>query len=303
MNAIICLVENDYWNGFTAIINSAIRNKFTGNIFLGYRGEIPVWINKFEKTNAEDKFIINTNIKLTLIEIQSERHLGYEKVFFMSDIIENNEVERILYFDIDCVAVANFEFFNQWCYQHLALCMDECYTYIHPNHPWKLYWLKKLKEFQYPIHHLAHPYVNSGFIGISKINFDFIETCKTLTLRLELEGLDTSTFNKSALIPIQGDQEILNMALIATEIAKVSIIGTEGMGFTEPSYLMVHCTKPEKPWSKNFLLTFLKNGYSISNKEKKYVDYLLSPYNNLGKRKTLIIKIDIFLTKLISRIF
>ena len=303
MNGIICLVEGLYWDGVTAIINSAIRNKFTGNIFLGYRGEIPDWIYNFEKSISNNQFLVNKDIQLNIIPIQSRRHLGYEKVFFISEILKKNEIERIFYFDIDCVAVADFNFFNHWCDRHIALCMDECYTYIHPNHPWKVYWLKKLLEFQYPIRHLEHPYVNSGFIGISKINFDFIEAWKSLTLKLELEGLNTSNFNKNALIPIQGDQEILNMALIATESNKVSIIGTEGMGFTEPSYLMVHCTKPEKPWSKNFLLTFLKNGYSISNKEKKYVDFLFRPNNNLGKSKTLMIKIDVFLTKLISRVF
>jgi len=135
------------------------------------------------------------------------------------------------------------------------------------------------------------------------MNFDIITIWKNITLLLEKEGFDTKKFNKSALLPIQGDQEILNMALMTKETHQVSIISKEGMGFTEPCYLMVHCTKPEKPWEKLFLVDFIKKGYPIAAREKKYLDFLTKPYNNLGKTKTLFKKIDIFMTKIAYRIF
>ena len=303
MNAIICLVENDYWNGVTAIINSAIRNNFLGTIYIGYRGALPVWLNKFDKGDAIDQYLISSKVNLKIIEIKSARHLGYEKPFFIADLIQSESIAHFFYFDIDCVSICNFDFYLKWSQEHIALCLDECFSTLHPNHPWKVYWRNKLTAFGFKVLELNHGYVNSGFIGASKINFDMITTWKAITLKLEKEGLDTKKFNKSPLLPIQGDQEILNMALMTKTQESLSIIGLEGMGFTEPCYLMVHCTKPAKPWKKLYLLDFIKNGYAISAREKRYLDYLTKPFNNIGEAKTLIKKIDIFMTKLLSRIF
>jgi len=303
MNAIICLVEDSYWAGVTAIINSAIRNNFMGYIYIGYRGKIPKWIDKFEQIDDKQNYLINHNIQLKLVEIDSQRHLGFEKPFFIEKIINRAPLDFIFYFDIDCVSVCDFDFYLTWCKQHIGLCMDECYSSIHMNHPWKIYWKNKLNEYRLPLLELNHPYINSGFIGLSKINFDIITIWKSITIALENEGFDTKKLNKSPLLPIQGDQEILNMALMTKETHQVSIIGKEGMGFTEPCYLMVHCTKPEKPWEKLFLVDFIKKGYPIAAREKKYLDFLTKPYNNLGKTKTLFKKIDIFITQIASRIF
>lgn len=303
MNGIICLVENDYWNGVTAIINSSIRNNFLGTIYIGYRGELPVWLNKFDKGNALGQYLISPKVHLKIIEIKSVRHFGYEKPFFIAELIQSEAITHFFYFDVDCVSISNFDFYLKWSEHHIALCLDECFSMLHPNHPWKVYWQDKLTAFDFKILEYNHGYVNSGFIGASKINFDIISTWKTITLHLEKEGLDTKKFNKSPLLPIQGDQEILNMALMTKPQDSVSIIGLEGMGFTEPCYLMVHCTKPEKPWKKGYLLDFIKNGYAISAREKRYLDYLTKPLNNIGASKTLIKKIDIFITKLLARIF
>jgi hypothetical protein len=303
MNAIICLVEGNYWSGITAIMNSAIRNNFAGSIFIGYRGELPAWLNKLERNSYTQSYIVSSKVEITLIKIDSKRHLGFEKPFFIDYLIKNELIENLFYFDVDCVAVCSFDFYLNWCQQHIALCVDECYTSIHINHPWKVYWKKKLNAFDLPISGLEHPYINSGFIGISKVNFDIISIWKNITTKLENEGFDTKKFNKNPLTPIQGDQEILNMALMTKNSAALSIIGTEGMGFTEPCYLMAHCTKPEKPWHKFYLKDFIKKGYSISAREKKYLDYLINPLNNLSKINTLIKKIDIFMTKIAYRIF
>jgi hypothetical protein len=303
MNGIICLVEGSYWNGITAIVNSAIRNNFTGCIYIGYRGEIPKWLVKFEQIDDKQSYLINHNIQLKLVEINSQRHLGYEKPFFIEKIINSETLNFIFYFDVDCVSVCNFDFYLTWSEKHIALCMDECFGQLHISHPWKVYWQKKLNEYHLPLSELNHPYINSGFIGLSKMNFDIITIWKNITLLLEKEGFDTKKFNKSALLPIQGDQEILNMALMTKETHQLSIIGKEGMGFTEPCYLMVHCTKPEKPWEKLFLVDFIKKGYPIAAREKKYLDFLTKPYNNLGKTKTLFKKIDIFMTKIAYRVF
>lgn len=303
MNAIICLVEGSYWNGITAIINSAVRNNFFGCIYIGYRGTIPIWLKNFKQIDKQQSYIICHNIDLKLVEIDSKRHLGFEKPFFIEKIITTEPIDYVFYFDVDCVSVCNFDFYLNWCKQHIGLCMDECYGLLHINHPWKVYWQKKLSEYNLPVCELNHTYVNSGFIGLSKINFDVITIWKNITLLLEKEGFDTKNFNKSPLVPIQGDQEILNMALMTKKTNQVSIIGKEGMGFSEPCYLMAHCTKPQKPWDKLFLLDFIKNGYPISVREKKYLDFLTKPYNNIGKTKTLIKKIDIFMTKIAFRIF
>lgn len=303
MTALICLVEGSYWAGITAIINSAIRNNFRGCIYIGYRGEVPAWLNKFEYFTAKQHYIINDKVQLKLVLIESERHLGYEKPFFINRIINLEKPNNLFYFDVDCVSVCDFDFYLNWCKHHIALCVDECYADIHTNHPWKIFWRKQLVDYGYQVAYSNHTYVNSGFVGLSSHNFDTIEIWKNITIKMEREGFNTQRFNKNPLLPVQGDQEILNMALMAKNEADVSVIGKEGMGFTEPCYLMVHCTKPEKPWAKHFFKDFIKNGYPISAREKKYLDFLTSPHNNLGKTKTLFKKIDTFMTKIASRLF
>lgn len=303
MNAIICLAENNYWHGVIALVNSITKHQFKGTLFVGYRNDVPNWVCQFEKTGP-NQYLINKDIKIQLTLLLTKRHLGYEKVFYISDVIKNNkEISHLFYFDTDCIPIADFNYFEEWAHDHITLCSDECYTFIHRHHPWKIYWEKILTECHIDSYHLDHPYINSGYIGLGKKHFSLIEIWKSLTLYLADKGLDTTSFNKSPLQPIQGDQEILNLALCTLNENQLSIIGKEGMGFQDPVYLMVHCTSIEKPWSKNFLLSFLKTGVKISQREKVFLSYLNHPFQSLSTFKYFLKIFNIRLTSLLGRIF
>ena len=79
---------------------------------------------------------------------------------------------------------------------------------------------------------------------------------KFFTIYRENKGLNTTSFNKSPLEPIQCDQEILNLELSTLNDNELSIIGKEGMGFQDPIYLMVHCTSAAKHGQKIFYYHF-----------------------------------------------
>ena len=57
---------------------------------------------------------------------------------------------------------------------------------------------------------------------------------KFFTIYRENKNLNTTSFNKSPLEPIQGDQEILNLELSPLNDNEFSIKGKEGMGFNIP---------------------------------------------------------------------
>ncbi|MBD3750375.1 MAG: hypothetical protein IE931_12860 [Sphingobacteriales bacterium] len=302
MDVIICLAENSYWHGVAALVNSLIKCQFKGVLFVGYRGNLPTWINDQLSLVEGKTYRINEDIQLQLIEVNTKRHLGYEKAFFIAEVLKDPAIERLFYFDTDCIPIADYQFYLNWTDHHIGVCMDECFKFIHENHPWKLVWKEKLESFGYPSIY-QHPYINSGFLGLSKINFSLIDTWVNLTSRLEKEGLDTSSFNKNPLLAVQGDQEILNMALSTLPPSIISVIGPEGMGFTEPIYLMVHCTSAEKPWSKNFLWSFLKTGNRPSLREKIFLSFLNEDIMCMNKFKYSLKKINLTLTTLIARIF
>lgn len=301
MTAIICLAENDYWKGVCALTNATFKHNFKATIFVGYRGELPLWLLQIPKVN--ETYIVSTDLKIHPILLDTQRHLGFEKVFFIDYLIDSFDLSKFYFFDADCIPITDYSFFENWSRNHIAICEDECFSVLHENHPWKIYWKNILITEGFVNLSFNHPYINSGFLSLSKVHFQLIKRWKKLTLKLEKEGLNTNQFNKNPVSPIQGDQEILNMALMTFDSSELSVIGREAMGFKDPVYLMVHCTSSEKPWSKNYIYEFLKNGIAVSKSEKIFTNYLNLKFKCLKDSKLKITKVNIKLTSLLTRLF
>jgi hypothetical protein len=300
MNIVACLVENNYWHGVSALLNSLIKNNYKGRFCIGYRGNIPNWCRKLNQT---DDAIIPKTLIITLVELNCKRHLGYHKPFYLNELIKTYQPSKLYYFDVDCLPITNFDFFEKWSENHISVCMDECFTFVHKNHPWKLEWSSILEKNDLKVESIEFPYVNSGYIGLPAKHFSLITIWENITLYLENIGLNTNSFNKNPILPIQGDQEILNLTLCCIKESHLSIIGREGMGFQDPIYLMVHCTNFDKPWSCKHLSNFIQNGVSASNRDKKYFKYINLYTKSFSTFQMLLRSIDLKISSILNRIF
>lgn len=300
MNIVGCLVENDYWHGVSALLNSLIKNNFKGNFCIGYKGNIPAWCQKLNNTVDS---VIPKCINIILIEIKCNRHVGFHKPFYLNDLIKTYHPARLFYFDVDCLPVTNFDFFEKWTENHISISMDECFTFVHKNHPWKIEWSNILEKNDLKVESIDLPYINSGYIGLPEKHYSLITIWKNITLYLENIGLDTNGFNKNPTLPIQGDQEILNLALCCFNESNLSILGKEGMGFKDPIYLMVHCTNSNKPWSCKYLISFLRKGVSASNRDKIYFKHINLHVKSFSIFQMLMRSIDLKICSILNRIF
>ena len=298
---IVTLYEKHYYLGVAALINSLCTSSFEGLISIGYRGELPRWISQLQ--GPYDGYYHVEKLTIEFIEIKQQLHLGYYKPMFLLESIERYpEVSKFYYFDPDIVVNAPWFFISQWVDCGIALCLDHCFPFVHQNHPWRRDWQRFFQGEVIELHK-SNYYVNSGFIGIQRRDRIFLERWIDITWKYKEIGGDLTKFEKSAHRAVKGDQDLLNAAIIISPDFQYSIIGTEGMGFTQPAYLMSHAISVEKPWRKNFLMSLFLTGQKPGSAEKDYFRHCRKPisiFNNL----TFYLKIiNLKLAATIGRIF
>jgi hypothetical protein len=287
MEIVTTLYEGHYEKGVGALVNSLVQADFNGKICIGYRGTLPLWLGQLEKTDKGYK--VSEDIHLVFIFLDVDMHFGYYKPSFMKKMVEEHpDVTNIYYFDPDIVVLAPWSFFKSWVKAGTALCLDNCYPFLHRNHPWRTEW-KALAKNEQETDCVIDYYVNSGFIGINKANTLVIDKWIFLTEQYRNIGGDVSQFEKDAPRAFKGDQDLLNAALTICPESIVSAIGTEGMGFTAPAYVMAHAIDYIKPWKVNFVKEMIIKRDKPSSAAKFFFSYCEYPIRVFSK-STMILK-------------
>lgn len=298
MDIVTTLFEGHYEKGVGALVNSLVQSSFKGKICIGYRGSLPSWIGQLEKTDKGYKVCDDVHLVFILLDV--EMHFGYYKPSFLKKMVEENpNVTNIYYFDPDIVVNAPWEFISSWTNNGVSLCLDNCFPFVHHNHPWRKEWQKLADnmskcELDY--------YVNSGFIGIHSDSFILLDRWILLTEKYKTNNGDLSLFEKDGFRAFKGDQDLLNATMTISSDLTYSIVGREGMGFTDPTYLMAHAVESVKPWKNNFIKQVIVNGYKPSTAAKMFFNYCQYPIEIYPKSKLKIKKIDIKLASIIGRV-
>jgi hypothetical protein len=298
MDIITTLFEGHYDKGVAALVNSLVQSSYKGKICIGYRGSLPLWVSQLEK--KDKSYIVADGVQLIFIPLDIDMHFGYYKPSFMKRIIEENpEVTNIYYIDPDIVVNASWEFISTWTDIGISVCLDNCFPFVHHNHPWRKEWQKFANdtskcELNY--------YVNSGFIGIHENSFILLDRWISLTQKYKANNGDLSLFEKEGFRAFKGDQDLLNAAMTISPELDFSIIGREGMGFTDPTYLMAHAVESVKPWKNNFVKQIVFNGQKPSSAAKLYFNYCQHPIEIYPKWELVIKKMDIKLASILGRI-
>ncbi|RYG11197.1 MAG: hypothetical protein EOO07_20975, partial [Chitinophagaceae bacterium] len=128
--ASICtLFEGEYHYGMAVLINSLYANGFRGDIYAGYRGDIPYWAENANHNNEISWKDVKTltltdELNIHFLPVETEYHLTNYKPDFMLKLWDGpaGRINQIFYFDPDIVVDAKWEFFLEWAGLGVALC-------------------------------------------------------------------------------------------------------------------------------------------------------------------------------------
>lgn len=295
------LYEKDYYIGVASLINSLYNSNYNGLVYVGYRDNLPPWLPQLNYGGNDYYYVGLTKIKFK--KILSEMHFGYYKCSFLKDTINSYvSASKIYYFDPDIVITAPWNFFSNWVENGVALCLDNCFHFVHNNHPWRNDWRKLALVNEESNNTSVDYYVNSGFIGLRRSEFILIDRWIDVTEKYKQAGGDVSTFEKDGFRSFKGDQDLLNAAITISADINFSIIGKEGMGFTQPAYLMSHAVSNIKPWKKNFLGYVIKYGIKPNDAEKKSLNFYKYPICILPRKKLALKKFNLKIASIVGRI-
>jgi hypothetical protein len=266
MAAVICtLFEGNYHYGVAALVNSLYKQGFTGDFYIGYRGELPPWTGNFRDGEIKDNFVnksldIKENLRLNFVSLKTDYHLANYKPDFMLDLLRGpaKEATSIFYFDPDIIVTREWRVFENWIIHGVAVCEDvnSPLAQFHPRRSaWRQYFAKQnIKlEFKNAI------YVNSGFVGVKRTDIGFLLSWVKIqeAIAPEIGGLNRSPFVGAGFLSEEArgdyspfsktDQDALNAAIEEWN-GIVSFIGQEGMAFKPGPKLMSHALGKPKSW-------------------------------------------------------
>ena len=294
MKTVICtLFEGHFHYGVAALINSVFAQGFYGEMYIGYRGEIPFWAKEAISNDSVNwsnakTFNVEENFKVHFLPIDTTDHFTNYKAQFIVKVWEqcvtNPEIRGIIYFDPDIVNKCTWQYYEQWITYGVALVHEIVWNDMPPSHPKRHQWSAVSKALGYSINNVINAQINAGFIGVSADRLGFIKMWGNLIdqavlnfnfdrTKLAQNPANTSLFSA-------GDQDLLNLTAMCTT-EDISEFGPEGMDFISGGWLMSHATGSPKPWTKKFILSAFK-GKPPSRAEKAYwlnVDGPIKCYN------------------------
>jgi hypothetical protein len=256
------LAEKDYFLGLSALINSIDSNK---NIFdkfiVGYRGDLPNWLSDLELTARGKVHKCSNGCVIEFIILNGDLHMVHEKpkwFLYLSEVLEP-DANKYIFFDSDIVLINRCTFYLEWIDQGVAICED-INEYMDHRHPIRNQWINIAKNHGFEINNKLDKYYNSGFLGWTKANNQFIRDWeKSFTILSKYSG-DMKKFRVTdrTSIVLSANQDSLNLACMVTTVP-ISPIGPEAMGFKHGMSLMSHPIGP-KPWDRNFIYDFFIHG-------------------------------------------
>jgi hypothetical protein len=272
MKTAICTVyDGDYHYGVGVLTNSLYNHGFRGNVWVGYRGDLPFWAKSATKREAcatkvvrYHELLIADGCTIKWVYLDTPIHLANYKPDFMWDVIEHYdpEIEALYYFDPDIVNKSQWDFYEYWVTCGVAICCD-CWCIVPENQPRRIAWKQFAQNNGFTdIRELNHNY-NAGFLGVHRDHKSILLTWKKiieiasesgyLDLQKPYSHKHTNTYPY-----LPNDQCAMNLALMISS-SPLSTIGPEGMDFIPGGTTMSHATVPTtKPWRKKLIINALK---------------------------------------------
>jgi hypothetical protein len=286
MNSIICtLYEGHYHFGVAGLVNSLSNHSYKGDIYGGFRGDIPFWAEaaKENKTlNWKDTktLQVTDGLYVHFMPLTTDWHLTNYKPQFMIKLMEDYgmDAKGIAYFDPDIVIKYKWDFFETWLSYGVAMVHEIACIDMPPTHPIRRGWETIISKTGRKTTRRLHSYMNAGFCGVSKIHIEFLHVWQDLIqMAIKEYAFNPCKFTQDDSTKLfgTGDQDAFNMAAMCSE-SPISEFGPEGMDFVHSGWLMSHATGSSKPWTKNFIKWSL-NGRAPSIPDRTYWQNMNGP--------------------------
>ena len=256
---VICtLFEGDYHLGVAVLINSIVANGFRGLFWVGYRGNLPPWLDQLTKC-SEGLYQVGEAV-LTFELLDAEIHFTHFKPAFMNSLIDRRIATCSLwYFDPDITVRCSWNFYERWAKFGVCLCQDVTMGSMPSDHPLRLEWIELAHQAGWPAPvRKQERYYNGGFLGLQIDRKVFLDTWERANELARAYGVNHSEFQTGdrANTFQFADQDALNITVMFADVP-LSTIGPEGMGWINGGYTMYHSAGGSKPWRKKFLRSAL----------------------------------------------
>jgi len=319
MKSVICtLFEGHYHFGLAALINSLHEQGFAGDLYAGFRGELPPWATGAVANPAipwknTSTLSVDDKILVHFIPLETDYHFTNYKPDFMLELVNGHAkgAGGIFYFDPDIVLTAPWSFMEEWGRCGVALSED-IHSPLDKFHPKRIAWRQFFSKSGVTLEYKSNIYVNGGFAGVTKENYSFLYDWKKIQelMAPAIGGLNRSIFVEmldSAAGPLapfaKTDQDALNATVEACNVT-VSLMGQEGMAFKVGNTIMPHAIGIPKPWNWK-PLTQIMHGFAPRVVDKEYWRLVQSPIAVYPaakiKRVNLFLKIAAFIGRFYRR--
>lgn len=318
--AICTLFEGIYHLGVGAVVNSLVANNFHGQIFVGYRGELPPWVIKHDipvdwHWEGVTAMKISEEIDLFFLPLKTDYHFTNYKPNFMLELWAGPAInaEEMYYVDPDIVFRINWPTMRLWVDAGVALCAD-INSPMTENHPKRIKWREYFADYGLNLKFKTETYVNGGFVGLRKDEIKFLEIWMKIqeSMAHRIGGLSKSSLKGEPMADSQKtifspfgktDQDALNAAVEAFD-GRTSILGRDAMGFENSHAILPHALGQPKPWDKNYLNSAF-NGFRPKQIDKDYWIYVDKPIQMFSKaklrRKKMILGLAVFIGRFYQR--
>lgn len=253
--AICTLFEGNYHYGVGALVNSLYYYGFRGVIWVGYRGALPPWAKDLKSCQQYQEFTVAEECIIRFIPLNIPVHFATYKPDFMLELWKHYcpDAEALFYFDPDIVVECVWSFFKDWVTFGVAVCED-IESPVSNTHPLRMAWRRFYEPQGYSFDSSIDVYINSGFIGLTKINQQFLREWQQIKglMADAIGGFQTLKVKDRTFMFYNTDQDALNIAIQCSKYP-FSTMGQEAMGFIPRSLkVMFHAVDP-KPWQKNMI--------------------------------------------------
>ena len=321
MSSAICtLFEGHYHFGLAAFTNSLYAQGYRGNLYAGYRGELPSWASTAELNPSlawknSKTMKLGDGLFLHFLPLETDYHFSNFKPDFMMQLWDGPEkdTDNLYYFDPDIIVMRPWALFEEWVSCGVAVSEDINSPLAEYN-PRRVAWRRYYGEKGIDLKFKDSIYVNSGFLGLNKKDRNFLELWKKIqeTVAPLLGGLNRSIFTNEhlALLDkvggpfspfVKTDQDALNAALEATD-KNISFLGKDGMGFEGGLILMYHALGCDKPWKWKPYKMLLK-GVPPRRVDVEYWNSVASPISIASKNEIFFSKLSLKICTAVGRFY
>lgn len=259
---VVCtLGEGSYLLGVAGLVNSLVHAGFVGKVLVGYRGDLPAWLEPFRKDEAADLIQITPDVAVQMVKVDGHWHLNNAKAHFIAAVAERHaaDAEVVYYLDSDIVVTHPWPIFAEWAMQGVVLVHDIADSNMSPHHAYRHAW-RELAAANGHACRAVTGYFNGGCIGFCRRDVRFVQVWRALMDAAETAGVDMGTMKDSAgrLEFARRDQDVLNAAVMATD-TPLSLLGFEVMGqYPWVNTIIPHAIHFKKPWQRNYVFDALR---------------------------------------------